>query len=190
MASRPRLGRFARVIGAGMLLAAILPAAASAAPSPDQCASNRAITFSATVPDGLRTVGTKDVQWRATFTEAATGQLLVDDGIFNEVTIDPAAPIYPNNVLIRLFRSTTILANGDIIFVPAMNPAQPARMHANVSWLPDEKFFTGPFVLDFRYETKNNHWSAWYPTTAGPETSFCPELTKAIWKQNYGWQEG
>lgn len=190
MASRLRLGRLARLLAAASLVALVLPASVAAAPSPDQCASNRAITFSANVPDGLRTVGTKNVQWRATFTDAATGELIVDDGFINQVTIDSAAPIYPNNVLIRLFRSTTILANGDVIFVSTINPAQPARMHANVSWLPDEKFFTGNFVFDFRYETKNNHWSSWYPATAGPETSFCPELTKAIWKQNYGWQAG
>lgn len=190
MASRSRLGRFARLAAVGALVALALPASVSATPSLDSCASQRSIIYSASVPDGMRTAGTKDVQWRTTFTELGTGNVIVDDSIVNTVTFDSAAPTYAGNVLIRLFRSTAILKNGDVVIVPAINPAQPALMHVQVSWVTSEPFFTGPFVIEFRYQTSPHHWSAWYGTSAGPETSLCPETTKAIWKRQYGWQEG
>jgi hypothetical protein len=189
MATRPRLALVARLAGAALILASVLPSAALAAPSPESCAAYRAVTYSASVPQGLRAEGTKLVQWRSVFTDAATGELVVDDGIFNEVTFDADAPLYPNDVLIRLFRSTTILAGGEVITVDAIDPAQPARMHVNVSWEPGGRFYTGDMEISFRYEIRNNRWSEWYATTMGPEQSFCTENTRAIWKKGVGWQE-
>lgn len=183
-----RWGPLARVVGIALMVCVALPSAALAAPAPDACAGNRAITYTAPVPDGLRTVGTKRVQWRAEYTDAATGELVVDDAPINNLVVDAAAAIYENPVLIRLFRSTTILADGTVITVPAINPSQVARMYVNVSWVTGEPFFTGTFVESFRYEVARNRWSDWLPTTASAVQSFCTEQTKAIWKKGYGWE--
>jgi hypothetical protein len=189
MSWRPRSTRLARVLAAVAVAALALPPAALATPSPDSCAANRAITYTAPVPAGLRVAGTRLVQWRAAFTDAYSGEPIVDDGITNQVTIDADAPAYPNTVLIRLIRSTTILANGTVVTVPAMRPDQDARMHANISWVTGDKWFAGDFVLSFRFQAGNGNgkWSGWYPTAAGPEQSFCGELTDAVWKRSIGW---
>lgn len=189
MSWRPRSTRLVRVLAAVALVALVLPPAALATPSPDSCAGNRVIMYSAPVPAGLRVVGTRLVQWRAAFTDAYSGEAIVDEGTTNEVTIDAGAPAYPNTVLIRLVRSTTILADGTVVTVPAMRPDQDARMHAQASWVTGDKWFDGDFVLSFRFQTGkgNGKWSGWYPMAAGPEQSFCGELTDAIWKRSFGW---
>jgi hypothetical protein len=111
----------------------------------------------------------------------------VDDSIVSQITIDSAAPAYPSSVLIRLFRNTTLLANGEEITVDAIRPTQDARLYVNVSWLKGDKFFTGEFKVFARYETSRNKWAAYQQVTAGPEQSFCVQFNDAIWRKNYGW---
>ena len=108
-------------------------------------------------------------------------------GSLNEITIDPAAPAYPNTVLIRLFRNTTILADGEVISVDAIQPTQSARMHVQVSWIKGDKFFVGEFRMYFRYETRKNRWTEYQEVAHGPDQSFCVEFTDAVWRKNYGW---
>lgn len=182
-----RFTRIARIAGAAMLLAALLPGGASAVQDPNTCGANRATTYTAPAPAGLLTPGTHRIQWKAEFTDAYTGERIVDDGIFNQVTVDAAAPAYPNTVLIRLFRNTTLLPSGEVMTVDTIRPTQDARMYVNVSWLRADKFFTGEFLISFRYETSKNKWSAYQRATAGPEQSFCVELNDAIWRKSYGW---
>ena len=179
---RPVLALISLVLATGLF-----PAVASAAQDPYSCGANTATTYTTDVPAGLRTIGTHRVQWKAEFTDAYTGELVVDDSIMNQVTIDPAAPTYTNTVLIRLFRNTTLVAPGEAITVDAMRPAQDARMYVNVSWLKGDKFFTDSFKISFRYETSRNKWAPYQQVTAGPEQSFCVELNDAIWRKNYGW---
>ena len=127
------------------------------------------------------------MQWKAEFTDAYTGERIIDDGIVNRVTVDTAAPAYPNTVLIRLFRNTTLLAGGAVIAVDTIRPRQDARMYVNVSWLRDDKFYVGDFAISFRYETSKNKWSAYQRATAGPEQNYCVEGNDAIWRRAYGW---
>jgi hypothetical protein len=187
MSTRVPLVRVARILATGLLLVTILPAAASAAQDPDTCGANTATTYTTPAPAGLRTPGTHRIQWKAEFTDAYTGERIVDDGIVNQITFDSAAPAYPNAVLIRLFRNTTLLANGEVVSVDTIRPTQEARMYVNVSWLKGDKFFSGDFEMSFRYETSKNKWSAYQRVAAGPEQSFCVELTDAIWRKSYGW---
>lgn len=184
--NRIKSARVARVVAAALMLVALLPAAASAAPSPDRCASNRVTIYSGELPAGLRAPGTHAIQWRSTYTDAATGQVVVDDSILNQVTIDAAAPAYPNTVLVRLFRNTALLHGNEVVGVDAIQPAQAALLHVQVSWLTDEKFFTGAFVVEFRYQTKNK-WSDYQALAAGPVMSFCVETNSSIWHRQYGW---
>jgi hypothetical protein len=178
---RSRLGR---VVAAGLLLVALVPAPVSATPSPDQCASNRAVQYSAPVPVGLRTVGTHGIQWKIQFTDVLTGDVVVDDQVFNQLTIDPAAPAYPDNVLVRLVRNTTILKGGEVIAVDAMRPTQAALMHAQVSWLTAEPLSA---VVAFRYQTARNRWSDYQTVAAGPTVTLCVETNNGIWRKTYGW---
>src|SRR3954453_3342818 len=178
---RSRLGR---VVAAGLLLVALVPAPVSATPSPDQCASNRAVQYSAPVPVGLRTVGTHGIQWKIQFTDVLTGDVVVDDQVFNQPPIDPAAPAYPDNVLVRLVRNTTILKGGEVIAVDAMRPTQAALMHAQVSWLTAEPL-SG--VVGFRYQTPRNRWSDYQTVAAGPTVTLCVETNNGIWRKTYGW---
>jgi hypothetical protein len=187
MFTRIPFTRIARALATGLLLATILPAAASAAQDPDTCGANKGTTYTTPAPSGLRTPGTHRVQWKAEYTDAYTGERISDDGIVNQVTFDSAAPAYPNTVLIRLFRNTTLLADGEVTTIDAISPTQEARMYVNVSWLKGDRFFTGEFVMSFRYETSRNKWSAYQRLAAGPEQSFCVEFTDAIWRKNYGW---
>jgi hypothetical protein len=170
-----------------MLLVAVLPSGAAAVQDPDTCGANRATTFTIPAPAGLRTPGTHRVQWKAEYTDAYTGEQIVDDSIVNQVTIDTAAPAYPNSVLIRLFRNTTLLASGEEVTVDSIRPTQAARLYVNVSWLRGDKFFTGEFRIFVRYETSKNKWAAYQQVTAGPEQSFCVQFNSAIWRKNYGW---
>ena len=187
MTTRVPLGRVARLLGVAMLLGAMVPAAASAAQDPDTCGALRATTYTIPAPAGLRTLGTHRVQWKVEYTDAYTGERIVDDSIVNQVTIDNAAPAYPNSVLIRLFRNTTLLAGGEEITVDSIRPTQAARMYVNVSWLRNDQFFTGEFTISVRYETSKNKWAAYQQVTAGPEQSFCVQFNSAIWRKNYGW---
>jgi len=179
--------RIAQIVGAAMLLAAMLPAGVSAVQDPYSCGASKAATYTTPAPAGLRTAGTHRIQWKAEFTDAYTGENVVDDSIMNQVTFDAAAPAYPNAVLIRLFRNTTLLASGDVISVDSIRPTQDARMYVNVSWAKDDRFFTGEFRMSFRYETSKNKWSAYQQVTASAEQSLCVELNDAIWRKNYGW---
>ena len=176
-----------RVALMGSLLVLALPGAVSAAPADDACAALRAQTYTATLPSGARTIGTHRVQWKSAYTDIGTGELVVDDSIVNSFTVDPSAPAYRNDVLIRLFRNTTILAAGEVIDVTSIRPTQDARLYVNVSWLRDEPFFTGAFRLWYRYETTTNHWSSYVELPASPVQSFCVEFTSSIWKKGYGW---
>jgi hypothetical protein len=170
-----------------MLLGAMIPATASAVQDPDTCAALRATTYTIPAPAGLRTPGTHRVQWKVDYTDAYTGERIIDDSIVNQITIDAAAPAYPNTVLIRLFRNTTLLAGGDDITVDSIRPTQDARLYVQVSWLKDDRFFTGEYKIFVRYETSKNKWAAYQQVTAGPEQSFCVQVNDAIWRKNYGW---
>lgn len=188
MATRVPVARVARILAAGMLLATILPSAAAAAPPAGSCAAEHTVIYSAPAPAGLRTEGTHRVQWKAEYVDASTGELISDDGIMNQITIDPAAPAYPNTVLIRLFRNTTILADGEVISVDAIQPTQPASLHVQVSWTKGDKFFDGDFRMYFRYETRKNRWTEYQELASGPDQSLCVEFTDAVWRRNYGWE--
>jgi hypothetical protein len=142
--------------------------------------------YSAALPAGLRTPGTHTIQWRATWTDIETGELVVDDSIVRDVTIDPAAPAYPGTVLVRLFRNTALLPSGDVE-VDALRPDQAALLHVSVSWLRTEPFFSGAFVMEFRYQPSPGTWSPYQALGTSSEQSFCPELQKAVWHRNYGW---
>lgn len=181
------ISRIARIIGAVMLITALLPGSVAAGQDPATCGANRATTFTTPAPVGLLTPGTHRVQWKAEFTDAYTGERIIDDGIVNQFTVAAAAPAYPNTVLIRLFRNTTLLPSGEVIYVDTIRPTQDARMYVNVSWLRDDRFFTGEFKISFRYETSKNKWSGYERVAAGPEQSFCIEFNNAIWRKNYGW---
>jgi hypothetical protein len=170
-----------------MLLVAMLPAGAAAVQNPDTCGASKATTYTIPAPAGLRTSGTHRVQWKSEYTDAYTGEQIVDDSIVSQITIDSAAPAYPNSVLIRLFRNTALLANGEEVTVDAIRPTQAARMYVNVSWLKGDKFFTGEFRIFVRYETSKNKWAAYQQVTAGPEQSFCVQFNSAIWRKDYGW---
>lgn len=187
MTRRVPLGRVARILGVAMLLGAMVPASASAAQNPDTCGANRATTYTTPAPAGLRTPGTHRVQWKAEYIDAYTGEPIVDDSIVNQVTIDSAAPAYPNSVLIRLFRNTALLATGEEVTVDAIRPTQDARLYVNVSWLRGDQFFTGEFKIFVRYETSKNKWAAYQQVSASPEQSFCVQFNSAIWRKNYGW---
>ena len=180
------VSRIARLLGSAMLLVAMLPAGAAAVQDPDTCGALRATAYTIPAPAGLRTPGTHRVQWKVEYTDAYTGEQVVDDSIVNQVTIDTAAPAYPETVLIRLFRNTTLLA-GEEITVDAIRPTQAARMYVQVSWLRGDQFFTGEFRIFVRYETSKNKWAAYQQVTAGPEQSFCVQFNSAIWRKNYGW---
>lgn len=186
MSSRSPLGRVARVAAAGLLLVAMLPATASAAPSDESCSAYRAQSYVAAVPAAMRTAGTHRFEWSSRYTDLA-GRSVEEGTITNQVTIDAAASAYPNTVLLRLTRNTTLTATGDVAVVTAMRPDQAANLYVNVSWFKSEPFFTGTFHLLVRYETSRNHWSAWQEMPVGPENNFCTEFTNAIWQRTYGW---
>ncbi len=186
MRSRSGLGRPASILAAVLLLAAAFPAAAAASPSFESCAAYKGQSFTAPAPAGLRTEGTHRIQWKAEFTDAYTGEFVVDDGIISEVTFDEDAPAYPDTVLLRLFRNTALLDSGEVIAVDEVRPDQAARMYVNVSWVKGDKFYT-TWRMYFRYETARNRWSEYQELAAGPDISFCVETKNAIWRKAYGW---
>ena len=57
MSWHPRSARLARVLAAVALAALVVPPAALATPDPSTCAGNRASTYTAPVPEGLRVAG-------------------------------------------------------------------------------------------------------------------------------------
>jgi hypothetical protein len=186
MLVRRRLARSARILAAVLLLAVAFPAAAIAAPSPESCAAYKGVSFTAPAPAGMRTEGRHRIQWKAEFTDAYTGEFVVDDGIISEVTFDEDAPAYPSTVLIRLFRNTALLDSGEAIEVDEILPDQPAQLYVNVSWVKGDKFFTS-WKMFFRYETSRNKWSDYAELAAGADTSFCVEFNDAVWRKSYGW---
>ncbi len=188
MSVRTPIRRLVGGLAASVMVAGALAGSVSAAPPPDRCASLTSTTYSSGVPDGLRTPGTHRVQWKSEYVDAATGELVVDDSTVNQITIDAAAPAYPNTVLIRLFRNTTLLSDGSVIDVTSMRPTQAAALHVNVSWVKGDKFFVGDFVISYRYETSRNKWTAYQQVAASPDQSFCVEDTSAIWQKHYGWE--
>ncbi|HEX5826586.1 MAG TPA: hypothetical protein VFY23_03640 [Candidatus Limnocylindrales bacterium] len=171
-----------------MLLAAVLPSAASAASAdPKFCNEAIAVTYTLDVPAGLRTPGTHRIEWFNEYT-AIDGTYIAEVFAENQITIDAAAPAYPNTVLIRLLRNTTLLKSGEVVSVEAMRDAQAARMYANVSWFRDEPFFVGAFELSFRYETSRNRWTDLIAVPASQTKSFCVERSSALWQKQYGWE--
>lgn len=182
---RSRL-RLLRIAAAALLLISTLPTVASAAQSLDSCGASRAQSYVADLPAALRTAGTHHFEWTSRYTDLA-GQPVADGIVDNQITIDAAAPAYPNTVLLRLFRNTTLASDGSVALVSSMRPDQAAQLYVNVSWLKDQPFFTGTFHLLVRYDTGRNRWSDWVDMPAGPANSFCTEFTNAIWTRTYGW---
>lgn len=178
-------GRLATILTLAAMTAVIFPGAALAKPAEDSCAAYRAIPFSTPVPDAFRTPGIHRFEWLATYSnpDGSTAEDLVQ----NSIRIDPDAPIYPNTVLLRLFRSTTLLANGEWIEVTAINPAQVAVFYIAADSVHGDDLFLDSIRIWLRFETSRNRWSPWTELEAGPETSYCNQESISAWKRTYGW---
>ena len=170
---------------AAMFVGLLLPSAALAKPSDEACAAYRAIPFSTPVPDAMRTAGTHRFEWYSTFDNAdgTTGDALAQ----NQIKIMPGTPLYPNNVLLRLFRNTTLLADGEVVTIDEMAPTQPATLYAAAYSFKGDDPFLSSFRTWIRYETSRNHWSAWTELSRGPATNFCNQVTNSMWKKTFGW---
>lgn len=176
--------RIIRILALASALVMLVPNAAAATPGPDSCAGGRAVPFSTAVPDAVRQPGTHRFEWRSTFTDenGETAEAFAQ----NQVKIVSGMSIYPNNVLLRLFRNTT-LVSGELIEVPEMSPSQPAVFYIAADSIKGDDVFLDSFRTWFRYESTRNHWSAWVELPRGPETNFCNQLSDAIWKKTFGW---
>jgi len=176
--------RIIRVLALASLLLMLVPNSAAGAPSADSCAGGRAVPFSTEVPNAVREPGTHRFEWRSTFTDENGG--LAEAFAQNQVKIVPGMTIYPNTVLLRLFRNTT-LVSGELMEVPEMSPNQPAVFYIAADSIKGDDVFLDSFRTWFRYESTRNHWSAWVELPPGPETNFCNQLNDAIWKKTFGW---
>ena len=186
-AAAERLGirRFAWLLGAALALSAVLPQAALAVPREESCASLRAVPFSAPVPASMRTVGTHGFEWYSTFVDADGN--LQEGTAENSITIDPTAPAYPNTVLLRLVRNTTLLSDGSVEVIDTMRPDQAATFYAAAFSTPDDTAFLDSFRTWLRYETSPGLWTDFVELRRGPVTNFCSQVTTAAWKKTYGW---
>lgn len=177
-------GRLATILT--LVLAALaLPGGALARPSDESCAAYRAIPFSTPVPDAFRTPGTHRFEYLSTYDNAdgTSGEDLAQ----NQMAIVGNAPLYPNTVLLRLFRNTTLLPSGEIVALTEMNPAQSATFYIAAFSTHGDDVFLDSFRTWFRYETSRNRWTEWTELQRGPETNFCNQVTKSAWKKTYGW---
>lgn len=188
--SRPRertrrIPRLASLLAALALLAGLVPASALAAPNPDSCSASRAVPFSIPVPADMRTSGVHRFEWYSTWTNPDGS---VGEGTSrNQILIDAAAPVYPNTVLLRIFRNTTLLADGSVVDVDAIRPDQQAQLYSAAYSLKADTVFLSSFRLWLRYETSKNRWTPFTELAPGPETSFCNQVTTAAWQKAYGW---
>ena len=178
-------GRLAGILTLVAVTGLLFPGGALARPADDSCAALRAIPFSTAVPDAFRTAGTHRFEWLSTY--ANPDGTTVEDLVQNRIAIDPNVALYPNTVLLRLFRSTTLLASGEIVDVTAMNPAQDARFYIAAYSFHGDNLFLDSIRIWLRYETSRNRWSPWVELEAGPETSFCNQVTRSAWTKAYGW---
>jgi len=180
-----RLSRIARVLAIVLVAAALLPSAAAAQSDAEWCSTLRAVPFAAAVPDAVRTPGRHRFEWRSTFLGPDGSP--ASETVGNEITIAAGVAPYPNTVLLRLVRNTTLLADGEVVAVTEMAPDQPAAFYAAAFGGPDERAFLDSFRLWLRYETAKNRWSPWVELPRGPETSLCSQVTSAAWQKTYGW---
>jgi len=181
-----RRSRIARVLALALVVAALLPSAAVARSDSAWCSELRAVPFAAAVPDEVRTPGRHRFEWRSTFLDPAGNP--ASETVGNEITIAVGAALYPNTVLLRLVRNTTLLADGEVVAVTEMAPGQPAAFYGAAFGGPDERAFLDSFRLWLRYETAKNRWSPWVELPRGPETSYCNQVTTAAWQKTYGWE--
>ena len=180
-----RIPRLTGLLTALVVVAGLVPGSALAAPDEESCAAARAVPFSIPVPADMRTAGVHRFEWFSTWTN--------DDGSFgeatnrNQVVIDTAAPAYLNTVLLRIFRNTTLLADGSVITVDAIRPDQQAQLYGAAFSLKADTLFLSSFRMWLRYETSKNHWTPFVELERGPETNFCSQVTTSAWKKAYGW---
>ena len=126
-----------------LVVAGLLPATAAAAPREDSCAAYRALPFAMAVPADFRTVGTHQYERLATFLDPDGN--LVTDITQNEITISAGAERYPNTVLLRLFRNTTLLDDFSVIDVDTMRPDQDAVFYSYVFSIAGDNLLFGSF---------------------------------------------
>jgi hypothetical protein len=180
-----RIPRLTSLLAALVLVAGLVPASALAAPNEESCSASRAVPFSTPVPADMRTSGVHRFEWYSTWTNADGS---VGEGTSrNQILIDAAAPVYPNTVLLRIFRNTTLLADGSVVDVDAIRPDQQAQLYAAAYSLKADTLFLSSFRTWLRYETSKNHWTPFVELARGPETNFCNQVTTSAWKKAYGW---
>lgn len=168
-----------------LAVAGLLPAAAAAAPREESCASDKALPFAMELPAGMRTVGSHQFERLGTFVDP--DGTVESDTAQNEVTISAAAENYPNTVLLRLFRNTTLLNDFSVIDVDTMRPDQDAVFYSYVFSIAGDELLFGTFHQYLRYETSPGVWTPYVEIIPGPLVSLCTQDRVADWKRSRGW---
>jgi hypothetical protein len=163
----------------------LLPASAAAAPRDDSCAAYRALPFAVAVPADMRTVGTHQFERLATFVDpdGTVGSVVTQ----NEITISAGADRYPNTVLLRIFRNTTLLQDFSVIDVDTMRPDQDALFYSFAFSIAGDDQFFGTFRQFIHYETSPGVWTPYVEIVPGPLVSLCTQDRVADWKRSRGW---
>ena len=142
------------------LLAGLVPATALAAPIPDSCSASRAVPFSIPVPADMRISGVHRFEWYSTWTNP-DGSVAGRGTSRNQILIDAAAPVYPNTVLLRIFRNTTLLADGSVVDVDAIRLVRAAELYSRLLG-HGRRRVPASFRLWLRYGTSNEPLGADY----------------------------
>ena len=168
-----------------LAVAGMLPAAAVAAPREASCASDKALPFAMELPAGMRTVGSHQFERLATFVDP--DGTVESDTTQNEITISAEADRYPNTVLLRLFRNTTLLRDFSVIDVDTMRPDQDALFYSYAFSIAGDVQFFGTFRQFIHYETSPGVWTPYVEIIPGPLVSLCTQDRVADWKRSRGW---
>ena len=179
------LKRLVLPIAGVLILMAALPAWALAAPRDDGCAAYGSLTYSMSLPDSMRTLGTHHIDWHSTFTDE-NGDFQVFD-TESQIDVVAGAPSYDGQVLLRLFSNWAPLPNGDVDFnVEAINPTQRASFYLVSTFFRGTPNATTD-ALSIRWETTPGVWSDWVSPTRSALRSFCQENFQSLFTKEHGW---
>jgi len=184
---RPMLAALTTVALAALVL---LPAAVSAAQNPNGCGQYGPVIYSSMrAPASLRTTGQHEFEYLVSWDSQFVGPGSV--GTTGAITVTPGTPLYPSDVLMRLFSNWAQLTDGSVDFgVEVIDPAQSARFFVANYYLTGDKLFASTLVVSIRWQTSSG-WSDWTVVPNGPSTSACApggvNHYGGLFKEAYGW---